>query len=151
MMGMTFKSNTKVAMAATGAKTKNFLSLVQKSLDRAAMVFIGNIQETQMTGHYGPGGSLGTAVRTGMLRRGWFKEMVIKNNNAVLARIWSTTPYAPLHEYGGVQTRSTAFGKPANPYMVFYHKRLFIGAAFLKTFPDRMKAAVQKSFNEAFA
>jgi hypothetical protein len=69
---------------------------LRNNIERAALLFIGDIQSKQMSGRKG---SRYTNVKTGTLRRDWFYR-IIENKNDIGAEIFSTTSYAPYQEYG---------------------------------------------------
>ena len=144
MPSFTLKTNTAEFLAKNTASRNLFLEDVQTRLNRAELFFIGDIQKNQMTGHFGPGGTLGTRVVTGMLRRNWFQKTIIINKK-IKALVWTTTPYAPLHEEGGLVRKTSAFGKPTRPYWVHYTKRLHIGEAWDTQFQVTMKKEIDAS------
>ena len=83
-----------------------FMFNLKKRVELMELEFIHKIQADHMTvgGRTSPKSPNGTRVITGMLRRNWFPQTVV-TNNAITARVFSTTPYAPIHIYGGDVTR----------------------------------------------
>ncbi len=148
MPSITFKSNTQAFLKANKEKQVAFVANVQLQLDRLDRFFIGKIQQTQMNFRKdGPPQKLGTRVQTGMLKRNWFQQAVV-TGQSVMARVWSTTPYAPIHEKGLTVRRNSAFGRPTQPYMVTYPKRLRIGEAWEKNYRPEMRKRIDIAFTQ---
>ncbi len=147
MPSITFKSNTAAFLAANKEKQGEFVDAVKLQLDRLNRFFIGKIQREQMNFRKdGPPVANGTRVQTGMLKRNWFQQAVI-SGQSVMARVWSTTPYAPVHEHGGVFQRNSAWGRPTKPYTIVMPKRLHIGEEWQRAYMPEMRSRI----NEAFA
>ncbi len=146
MPSITFTSNLPKFQQATKEKQGEFIAAVQLKLDRLNRFFIGKIQKEQMNFRKdGPPVPNGTRVQTGMLKRNWFQQAVV-TGQSVKARVWSTTPYAPLHENGGTIQRNTAWGRITKPYKVVYHKRLHIGEAWQASYMPEMRNAINQAF-----
>ncbi len=146
MPSMTFKSNTVAFNKANKDKQTAFVGAVQIGLDRLNRFFIGKIQREQMNFRKdGPVQSAGTRVQTGMLKRNWFQQAVV-TGQSVMARVWSTTPYAPIHEKGLAVRRNSAFGRLTRPFVVQYHKRLRIGEAWEASYMPEMRNTINRAF-----
>ena len=74
---------------------------VATDLQRQSLFFIGSIQRTQMTGRPG------LNVQSGKLRRDWFAKTGTQGG-VLTARIWSTTKYVVVHEFGATIVPKTA-------------------------------------------
>ena len=79
-----------------------FLGALGDKLGRMSLQFISDIQTKYMNfgGRKSPIVANGTRVITGMLKRNWFNQLAIDGEKLV-CRVFSTTPYAPVHIYGG--------------------------------------------------
>ncbi len=148
MPSMTFKSNTAGFLKAQKDKQVAFVGAVQNQLDRLNRFFIGKIQREQMNFRKdGPPQASGTRVQTGMLKRNWFQQAVL-NGQSIMARVWSTTPYAPIHEKGATIRRNSAFGRPTKPFMAVYPKRLRIGESWEKDYMPNMRLRINQAFTQ---
>ncbi len=90
-MASIVKSNVSLVVSNNQAKRAEFFDGVARAMNRAEMLFISKIQAERM---HRQSTGVGTNVRTGMLRRDWFNA-TIRQNQAIQALVWSTTPYAP--------------------------------------------------------
>ncbi len=147
MPSITFKSNLPNFQKANKDKQTEFIGAVQLTLDRLNRFFIGSIQRKQMNFRKdGPPVANGTRVQTGMLKRNWFQQAVI-SGQSVMARVWSTTPYAPEHEKPDhTVTRNSAFGRPTKPYLVHVKKRLHIGEEWQRAYMPEMRSRINQAF-----
>ncbi len=142
MPSVTFSSNSRQFLQNNKEKQIEFLAEVQVKISALNRLFIGKIQREQMnfprnngTKHSGPR-AFGTRVITGQLKRGWY-DQVIMNNQHINARVWSTTPYAPMHE------NANKDGTPNNgTFQVPAHTRR--PPADKRSFDIKTKRALQK-------
>lgn len=139
---VTIKTNTEKFLAANRESRVKFLEDVLKKLPAVTVEFVGKIKLEQMSGQQG---YRYTNVVTDQLRGDWFTKAEVTSNQSVKAFVWSTTPYAPLHENGGDFQKVSKLGKS---YVVHYHKRLFIGEAFEQSFAPEMARAINDSAAE---
>lgn len=91
------KSNVSVVVSSNQAKRAAFMDGAANAIYRATNDFKNKIQDERM---HRQATGVGTNVVTGMLRRDWF-NLAIRENQTIKALVWSTTPYAPIHEDGG--------------------------------------------------
>lgn len=146
MSSFSLQTNSPAFQKANKAKLAAFLERAKYELDRLNRFFIAKIQREQMNFRKdSPVNTMGTRVQTGLLKRNWF-DRVITATGSIQTRVWSTTPYAPVHEYGGLFRRSSAFGRPTQPFWVQYHKRLRIGQAWEKDYGPAMRVSINKAF-----
>ncbi len=129
-----------------------FLGALEAKLHNEELVFISGIQQKYMSGggRTSPITPYSTRVITGQLRRNWFNQTVAQGQG-ITARVFTTTPYAPVHIYGGDFTRNTAWGKPSKSYTVHYPARIRVGEAWQADFVPQFKRAMQAAFQEAKA
>jgi phage gpG-like protein len=129
-------------VAANAAHRAAFMDEVARLFARQESDFINMIKKDQMSySKEGPAMLTGTRVQTGKLRRDWYNTN-IRQNQSIKAMVWSTTPYAPLHEEGGLVRKTSAFGKATRPYWVHYQKRLHVGEAWQQDFEPKMQANI---------
>ncbi len=160
-MPSVIKSNITPFIQGRVQNRAKFLDAVSNRLGRAELLFIGDIKAKQMSGQHG---STGTNVITGMLRRQWYNT-TIRQNQSVQALVWSTTPYAPLHEDGGIvripghtvrahMRRGKKGGShPVRAHAVAshwvqYHARLRIGEAWERDFVPEMTRIITQAAKE---
>lgn len=141
-MTTTIRTNTDKFLTANRESRVRFLEDVKKKLPAAEIEFIGKIKLEQMSGQQG---YRYTNVVTNQLRGDWYSSTSVTPNQTIQAQVWSTTPYAPIHEYGGPVQRVSKLGKS---YVIHYHKRLFIGEAWEATFAPDMARIINDSATE---
>lgn len=157
-MATIIKTNTEQFLQHNQEKRREFIEDVALRMAQGELLFITDIKQKQMSGQRG---SLGTNVITDMLRSKWFNTTIRQNQN-VKAMVWSTTPYAPLHEEGGTfmvpahgvkeHMRKSKNGVEYNvaahivmDHQVVFHKRLRIGEAWEQTFIPNMRKQIDAS------
>jgi hypothetical protein len=150
MPSFTLGSNIGTFRKALSDKKGAFLGEARRELTVVNKAFIAKVQQTQMSYRRDQAPTLrGTRVQTGTLRRDWFEQAAIAQRS-IKVKVWSTTPYAPVQELGGVFRRTKAFGKVVRPYWVQYHKRLRVGEAWEKNYPRAGAAAIDRAFVKVF-
>jgi HK97 gp10 family phage protein len=108
--------------------SKQYLPNAKRNLERAALVFIGEIQAKQMSGRRG---SRYTNVITNTLRRDWFPR-VTGSDKDLRVEVYSTTPYAKFQEYG---TRNM-------------NRRLYIREAWKRNGIKSMRESAKEAFKK---
>ena len=136
-------TNTPRFLASSIDKKAEFLFKASQMIAQETLFFIAAIKLKMMSfPRSGPPQSDGTRVQTGMLRRNWFNQ-VVAPNQAIQAKVWSTTPYAPMHEYGGDFDRVSSRGKH---FVVHMPKRLHVGQAWVADFLPNMRKAINTAY-----
>ncbi len=164
MPSFTLESNFAAWNMARNEKRAEFKEKLQVGLKDLNLLFIAKIQQEQMNfPRSGGTRSFGTRVITSQLKWEW-KEATVGANQAILCRVWSTTPYAPMHENAekdgaptdGVYSvpehsrtsRTTGKTSIVRQHLVYFPKRLHVGEAWRQDYARGFVKRVNKIFAE---
>jgi len=162
----TLETNYGAFKRANDAKQNLFFEKLNPALQKLNLLFIAKIQEEQMNFPKSGGTrSFGTRVITGLLKRSW-KESTITTRQSIMTRVWSTAPYAPMHENAEKDGTPTdgVYVVPEHTrvlkkrervsivkqHLVYFPKRLHVGEAWRTDYSRGYVKTVNRIFAEVF-